>query len=523
MSAEAKVGLLVIVTAVLALAVAVFLSDALRNLNAYTVTVRFADVQGLRRGSPVTLFGKSVGEVTDVEIRPDPDFPARPVAVDVSVRDEILYASDVFEIKQGSLVGDRYLAISRPHDAKQQVKLKNGDVVGGSGVSSAEVIMDEAQRLIVAAREAVEAANLVLADAETQENLKHTVANLRAATERAVLITDKVVRVVDTFGQVTEANDKRVAAIMANLISASDDVQKTVEQVQRMVQLTPVPAQVAAAGENIRVASEDLAAIAQNARERVEQTTIDQRIEEAIATLQEASENLQQMTQSAAELTGDEQVQADVRATVSNVREASESLKATSEHAERLLGDEQMTEDLRAAIHSLRETAEASTGTMERAGSVLTDIENTLVSVRETQELVTQIQSRTRLQVRAAKRGGLRADAALDLRLDPEKRPYWRAGVRDFGDAERLDLQYTEAFGPGWLRAGLFGNKLGMGYDWEYAGDRAVEMELYDPDDVRLDLWWRLAVRREYGLLLGLEQALDEGNPIIGVRYQTDF
>lgn len=516
-------GLLVIVTAVLALAVAVFLSDALRNLGAYTVTVRFANVQGLRGGSAVTLFGKGIGEVSEVEIRPDPDFPSQPVAVKMRIRDEILYASDVFEIKQGSLVGDRYLAISRPEDVTQRVKLKDGDVVGGSGVTSTEVVMDEAQRLVVAAREAVEAANLVLADAQTQENLKHTVANLRTATEQAVLITGKVVEVVDTFGRASAANEERLAAVMTNLMAASEDVEETTRQVQRMVELTPAPAQLAAAGENIRLASEDLAAIAQNARERVEDTTIDRQVEEVIATLQEASENVRQMSESAAELAGDEQMRADIRATLDNVREASESLKATSEHAEQLMGDEQMTQDLRAAVHSLRETAEASTGTMERAGNVMTDIENTLVRVRQTQEMITRIRSRMRLQVRAAREDALRADAAIDVRLDPEEDPYWRLGVRDFGDVETMDVQYNERLGPGWVRGGLFGNKLGMGYDWQYAGDRALEMELYNPDDARLDLRWRLAVRREYGLLLGLERALKHTDPMIGVRYQTDF
>lgn len=524
MSAEAKVGLLVICTALIAVTVAVLLSDALRNLGAYTVRAQFSDVLGLDTGSPVRLGGKNIGWVSRVEIDPHKDYPGKPVAVEVTIRpDYIVYPTDRFEIKQGALVGEKFVSIVRPEDATPTEKLQDGDVVSGASASGTEVVMDEARQLIVATRATVDAINTVLADVQMQEDLKETVANLREATAQAVVISEQTVKVVETFARASSANEERLAAIMQNMIAASDDIEATTAQVEKMLQVTPVPAQMAAAGENIVRATEDVATIAESARERLETTTIDRDLEETVATLREASANLQEMTADAAELAGDEQIETDIRATLENVRNASESLSEAAAHAEELISDEEVNEDLRVTVGNLRETSESSRGMMDRAGRVMTDIEGTLASVREAQEMITDIQMRTRLQIRGAEDDGLRADTAIDLRPGEDATHHWRVGIRDVGDADSLDLQYGTEVGSGDLHTGLFGGELGAQYNWRYAPGRALETELYDPDHVRLDLRWRMSLRQEYDLLLGVEHAFGENDPMLGVRYRTDY
>ncbi len=526
MSAEAKVGLLVIVVALLAAGVAIFLSDALRAWRAWEIVVQFANVHGLRKGDSVRLRGHPIGRVKQVEISPHARFPGKDVAVTCTIFDPnaILYSTDSFTITQGALVGDKHLAITQPEGARpERARLTDGDVVGGAPGSTAEVIMDETRLLLEAARTAIESVKGVLADAQMQEDLKSTVGNLRAATERAVALSARAVEVVDTFARAGHANEARLAAIMDNLIAASDDIATTTQRVHDMVAITPVPAQVAAAGENLVRASEDLAAIAENARARVEESTIDEDVERAVANLQEASENIREMSASAAELAGDEQLSADIRATMENARAASESLREAAAHAESLLGDEQINEDLRATVASLRDTAETSTETMQRADRVMTNIESTMETVRRTQEIVTDIDTRARVQFRQAIDGGFRADAAFDLRPEPESRAAWRIGLRDIGDGDTLDLQYSERRADDVVRAGLFGGSLGVGYDWNEWSNMGLEGELSNPDDLRLDLRLRLSVQREYGLLLGLEDAFDDADPLVGFRYTSQF
>lgn len=526
MSAEAKVGLLVILVALLAVGVAIFLSGWLSKLGSYEIIVQFADVHGLSTSDNVRLGGKTIGSVAEVELRSDPRFPGKPVAVTCTITDRnaILYSGDAFTIMQGALVGDKHVAITQPEGPRPtRTRLKDGDVVEGGGASTAEVVMDEARLLILSARTAIDSVNSVLADAQMQQDLKATVGNLRAATERAVALSARAVEVVDTFARAGHANEARLAAIMGNMIAASDDIADTTQRVHDMVAITPVPAQVAAAGENLVRASQDLAAIAADARTRVEESTIDEDVERAVANLQDASESIREMSASAAELAGDEQLGADIRATMENARAASASLREAAAHAESLLGDEQINQDLRATVSSLRETAETSTEAMQRADRVMTDIEGTMETVRRTQEIVTDIDARARVQFRQAIDGGFRADAAFDLRPEPDSRTTWRVGLRDVGDRDSLDLQYSERRGSDVIRAGLFGGSLGLGYDWNEWSNTGLEGELSDPDDLRLDLRLRLSVQREYGLLLGIEDVFDEADPMVGFRYTSPY
>lgn len=525
MSAEAKVGLLVIVVALLALGIAVFLSGALRNLGAYQVTVQFADVQGLEEGASVRLGGVPIGRVGRVRLRSHKDFPGKPAAVTLIVEPEtILFASDRFEIRQGALVGDKYVSIIRPEDTKgPRKRLDHGSVIGGGGASSAEVVMEEVRELIASARISVDAINAVMTDAELQQDLKSTMSNLRQATERAVLISEKTVEVVNTVARAGRANEQRLAAIMQNLITASAAVESSTRQVQQMLATSPLPAQMAAAGDNVRLATEDIAAIAAEARQTVEDSTIDEDSEAAMANLRSASENLAQVSANIRELSSDEQISSSIRASLENIQRATDALMSASEAAEELMTDEQVNENLRVTIREARSAAESGRETIEQAQRVLSNVEGTMQTVRETQELFTQIDARSRLEFRNIEGEGLRADAGLDIRLKPEDTSYWRIGLRDIEDSPKLDLQYARPTRNDCARVGIFSGQAGIGYEFGCGRGQGIEAELYNIDTPRLDLRYRLSIEDEYRLLFGFERAFHGTNAMFGVRYQSDF
>lgn len=525
MSAEAKVGLLVIVVALLAVGVAIFLSGWLRNLGAYQITAYFGDIQGLEEGRPVRLSGITVGRVASVELKHDKDYPGKPAAVTMTIEpDTILYASDTFEVKQGALVGEKYVAITHPPDVKgPRKRLERGDTVAGSGASSAEVVMEEMRELIASAQISVDAINSVVTDVEMQQDLKGTMANLRQATGRAVKLSEKSIEVVETFARAGRVNEQRLAAIMVNLIDASQAVENSTRQVEKMLATSPIPAQMAAAGNNIREASEDIAQIAQTARETVETSTIDDDAEAAMANLRLASDNLAEVSASIEKLASDEQMSASIRASLENIRKATESLQTASQSAEDLMTDDQVNEDLRVAIHEARLAAESGRETIQQAQDVLGNVEGTMKTVREAQQIFTQTEGRPRLEFRQIEGEGLRADANIDIRTDPDSTGFWRLGLRDIEDSPKLNLQYAQSTSNGCARVGVFGGQAGIGYEWNCGVANGVEAELYNIDDPRLDLRYRLMFRDDYGLLLGLERAFSGSHPMVGIRYQGDF
>ncbi len=202
LSPEAKVGLLVIFVLILAAATGLFLTDMLGNWGAYHVTVQFANVQGLESGAQVRLGGVRIGRVAEVTLEPHKDFPGQPAAVRVKVmRDMVLYDSDVFEIKQGAVVGDKYVAVIREEKQKPRKRLGSGAFVAGGGASSAEVIMDETQELISSARMAIDSVRAVAADQQTQQDMRDTISNLSKATARAVIIAEETIQLASTLNR----------------------------------------------------------------------------------------------------------------------------------------------------------------------------------------------------------------------------------------------------------------------------------------------------------------------------------
>jgi phospholipid/cholesterol/gamma-HCH transport system substrate-binding protein len=521
LSPEAKVGLLVIFVGILAAATGLFLTDMLGNWGAYYVTIQFANVQGLESGAQVRLGGVRIGRVAEVSLEPHKDFPGQPAAVRVKIiRDMALYDNDAFEIKQGAVVGDKYVAVLRKEKQTPRKRLEGGAVVAGGGASSAEVIMDETHDLISSARIAIDSIRAVAADQQTQQDLRDTISNLNKATARAIIIAEETIQLASTLNRAGQTSEARVAELMDHLVGAAASVETMAERTDKMMELSPVPSQLATASENIRQATEDVAAIIAETRQSMDDEDVQGQLAEAVANLRDASENVRVTTENISELTGDEEMTASIRETMTNVREASASLRHAAESAEGLITDEQTHEDLRATIGNVRDVSEESKSAMERAGGVMDDLEHTLDRVRQTQSMFSDVEAIPVVQMRAAADAGLRADIHTDIRLSERSRDYWRLGMRDVGDSEMLDLLWSHPLGRDMFRAGVIGSDLGIAYERAWGGNRAVEAQLYDPDDLRLDLGTRWGLWRDYHLLLGVERIGENNDPYIGVRFQ---
>ncbi len=266
------------------------------------------------------------------------------------------------------------------------------------------------------------------------------------------------------------------------------------------MELSPVPAQLATAAENIREATEDVAAIIADTRQSIDDENVQGQLAEAVANLRDASENVRATTQSISELAGDEE----------------------PESAEGLITDEGTHEDLRATIGNVRDVSDEGKSAMRRAGGIMDDLEHTLATVRKTQSMFSNVEATAGVQMRAASDDGLRADIYTDIRLSQHSPNYWRLGMRDLGDSQTLDLLWSQPLGRDTFRAGVIGNQLGIGYDRALGGNRGAEIQLYNPDDLRLDFGTRWGLWRDYDLLLGVERVGGENDPYIGVRFQHD-
>jgi len=360
----------------------------------------------------------------------------------------------------------------------------------------------------------------VAADQQTQQDLRDTISNLNKATARAIIIAEETIQLASTLNRTGQMSEARVGQLMDHLVSAAASVDTMAQRADEMMELSPVPAQLATASENIRQATEDVAAIIAETRQSMDDEDVQAQLAEAVANLRAASENVRATTESISELAADEELTASIQETMTNVREASASLRRTAESAEGLIGDDQTQTDMRATIGNVRELSEASKSAMQRADGLMDDLEGTLDKVRQTQSIFSDVDATAVVQLRAAADHGLRADIHADIRLSERSPDYWRLGMRDLGDGEMLDLLWSHPVGRDVFRAGVIGNELGIGYERAFGNNRTLEAQLYDPDDLRLDLGTRWGLWRDYHLLLGVERVGGENDPFVGVRFQ---
>ncbi len=524
MPAEAKVGLLVVFVVLLVAGIAIYLAGYMGRIATYEITAQFSDAQGLSRESKVQLAGVRIGTVVDVGLREDKNFPGKSVSVRMAIqRDTPLYETDTFNIKQHGLLGDEYVAVTRGPTGKGVKLLRPKSTVEGGKATSTESIMEEVQAIVEEARASIALATGRLDDEKMWADMAATLANLNQATAGATKVVEEALRFTQSLSRTGEQSQVRVAGLLDHLVAASADVEKAADRVDKMIALSPLPAQLAAAGENLRKATSDMAIVAAQARQMAEDPAMQSQIATSVKNLHEASENVRKLTADAAELIGDEQLATDVRATLENVRKASESLRTATEHTENLVTDPKTTEDLRTSLENLRAATESGRDAAKRADTVLDGIDTAMASIRSTQSMIRDIETRAGGQARAAKSGGLRTDAYVDIRLSPRMDDYWRLGLYDVGDNERVSLQWAHKRGDDWLRAGLFGGKLGIGYDYSLGRTHSLEGELYDPDDLHLDLRGSWRLRQAYDLLLGVEDVGGNNDPFIGTRWQGEF
>jgi phospholipid/cholesterol/gamma-HCH transport system substrate-binding protein len=124
LSHESKIGIVVFLAGILLVSGVIFLKGIDFRSQDYTLTIFYDNVNGLTKGSPITIAGLVIGKVTDMRLT------GSTIAVEVSIDKEVHIASDSKAfIKSSSIMGGKQIAIS-PGESPEI--LRNGDEITGA-------------------------------------------------------------------------------------------------------------------------------------------------------------------------------------------------------------------------------------------------------------------------------------------------------------------------------------------------------------------------------------------------------
>jgi len=199
---------------------------------------------------------------------------------------------------------------------------------------------------------------------------------------------------------------------------------------------------------------------------------------------------------------------AQIESMLTQLEQSSARINAILEDIESLTGDEQVQTDLKGTISTARSVLQQADTTLQKVNQATASLGG--------HELGVMLRQRYEVESRQSY-----TDARLQLDKPKEYQLY--LGASDIGEGGKLDLGYGWYLGENVVaRGGLRRGKPGVGADLYFDPFR-LSTDLYDANDLRLDINGTWFFDEQLGLYVGLDDVLDEGTDRVNVGATLKF
>lgn len=210
--------------------------------------------------------------------------------------------------------------------------------------------------------------------------------------------------------------------------------------------------------------------------------------------------------------TGDGVLARDLRATAASAREASERIARMAADLQGLINSENVGK-AREIVEDTRETAREVRVVVHRANTVLERVDRLVPSDLQVPSLDTL--ARLDYEVWYA---GQRAGHGIDVTLLPQAPRFYRLGLHDIGASNGFVFQIGQRLDEGVAaRAGIFESQVGVGLDYRVLEPLWLNLDLYNLNQVTLDVAGRYQVAPNWRIALGGKSLLRQPIVFFGV------
>ncbi len=456
---EIKVGITVIFSLALLLALVFALQGWWITGRGYIIYAIFPYAGGLEAGAPVRLSGVEVGRVLEVSLTPDAQ-----AKVKMRIKKGVAMFSNYVVRVSMPLLGERFVDI-RPIQPRGRL-ITEGDTLKGETPVAVEAIMGEAQLLLQEMRSTVSSLRGEVYPL-FKENIRTLLANAQILLERASIAVDSIGKFAEDIRPSLRESGEHIEGMTANLEEAASTVRETIAQGSK--HLLATTENIAKTSEELQKQILELAGNLQGIVEELRKASsrseqIANNIEASSLSLQKAMSNLENITADIRALTGNKEFMSNIQEGVKSAKEAMEEAKQLIQEAQRLL---------------------------KRVGKMETRSSTSLSFNEETEKL--------------------RLGTRLYL---PNQRLL--LGLWDIGEKNKIDLQRTWTGGNYILRGGIVRSKPGVGLDFSLPF-LSTSLDLYGLNKPRADLY--LNWGKDLRLQLGVEGLFSSNEFIWGVQY----
>jgi phospholipid/cholesterol/gamma-HCH transport system substrate-binding protein len=370
-----------------------------------------------------------------------------------------LYDSYKFQIAASGIIPERFVEVVPAPPDPYATKMDDGFCVDGVIQPTLRDLSAAGSELLANLNRTSRALNVVLTDQEILMGLRSTLEAFEAAASDA----------------------SKVAAATASLAE----------------ELTP---EMTAALRNLEGAFADVRAVTADLRLRVTEGGALDDVEETVRYARQTAANAAEASAKLAALTSDPEIEGQVREAVANIRDASRSAK-------------QVGEDLEDFSAELSAAAPVVAKVAGEAEEIAGDVE----AVREALE-APEITATFDVSY-SGKADRWFPTGYLDFHTRSDR--FFRLGIDDIGEGNELNAQLGDRHERIAVRYGLVRSRLGFGIDFDLPRRSSISLDIFDPNNVRADIYADIPVlpeRANWSILLGARNIGEDELLVGGIR-----
>jgi phospholipid/cholesterol/gamma-HCH transport system substrate-binding protein len=468
MQGASKVGLLVVVFAVLLAASYAILGRSVFAPKTTAYYADFDDAAGVTEGAYVLMAGVKIGTVTDVKLIS----PSRArLSMDI-VADARIPVGSHAEITSSLLgVGENPVSIVPPAQPTGAY-VQPGGSIQGAKVGAFQSFLPNGNDTMAKVDEALTNINKLMV--EMREN------KLVAGIKNLMDTSDKTVA---RFGELASSTNTLIAQNRASIGGALNDARGAIADMRKAIAL---------------------------ATKLVGDDKLKGKVTAMLDSISKTSDKAQQLIQSLNDFVNDPKLREPLRNTASNVAGITDTGTRIA------VNTEQISKNGVVVSQKAIELADKANEIADEAKETLKKLQEFFKKVPSGSEF-SNIQSRMDL----SEAGDLhRSRADIDV-LVPYKDYNIHLGVFDAFETNKLDAQLAQKFGgTNDYRYGVYAGKPGVGVDYRLVQNMYLVGDLYDLNNTRLDLRARYDFGKNFVGWLGLDDVFERNAPIIGIGFQ---
>lgn len=459
MNSTVKVGIMTLITAALLSYMVFIIGDFSFSEKGYGYVISFYSVNGLSKGSTVSMSGVKIGKVTTIEIRDDQ------VYVYVFIQDKKLHIrrKSTFTISTAGLMGEKFVEIMPTRDYTSPY-VSDGEVVAGTDPTRMDELFEQGNVLIQKLQELTASAKDIIGDPELKENTRIIFRNARNAS-------DKMNEIISS---VRNRSDRIVESLDNILLRVDGEIDKNREDIRAVVA-------------NFRLFSDRLSSITEDSRED---------FKEIIANVRSSTDRLDDMI---AKLNQNDKMTNDMRNTIESLRDASDNAREITREVKEIVADKEIRKKINTGLDDAHKLAQA--------------VDKVFLNIRQT-----RIDFKYLLRYREDNETFM---SDINVDLYPSDKTFYRIGVEDIGGNDSLNLMVARGADTNLIkRAGIISSKVGLGFDYYLGKPIQLSVDFIDTTDSEIRLKAGYLMTENIRFELRIEDAVDKRDINFGIEYK---